>query len=344
MRYGLLLLALLSCSGPVAALERQVVEPAITAPSAQESRQTADSRRTLVPGAITTLTLARPARLAVVHDARVASAHIAADLHAMVTAKAPGRTVIDLRDAHGALVQRLELTVSASTGEATGSLPKNAGPSFAHPPTARDFQALMGRHWQRLATRAAGQASAMPAATPPLTESGRARPPLGWNQFCNFYAAECATPALPSVTPALTARNWRQLVAINAAVNRRIKPVSDMDHHGVVEHWDYPMDGSGDCEDYALLKRRLLLDAGWPRQALRMTVVRDLQGDGHAVLTVATDRGDLVLDNQVSEIVPWEATGYRFVKRQSAADPNLWVSLDASDAVTPAMVAAGARR
>jgi predicted transglutaminase-like cysteine proteinase len=338
MRYGLLLLALLSCSGPVAALEPQALEPTI---AAQPDRNV---RQNLAPGAIATLTLTRPAHLAVVHDAKVASARLTADMRAVVAAKAPGQTVIDLRDAHGVLVDRLELTVSAPTGEPTGSLPKNAGPSFAHTPTASDFQALMGRNWQRLAARASGQANAVPAATAPLTETGRVRPPLGWNQFCNFYAAECATPALPSVTPALTMRNWRQLVAINAAVNRRIKPLSDMDHHGVVEHWDYPMDGSGDCEDYALLKRRLLLDAGWPRQALRMTVVRDLQGDGHAVLTVATDHGDLVLDNQVTEILPWEATGYRFVKRQSATDPNLWVSLDASDAVTPAMVAAGARR
>jgi len=338
MRFGLLLLALLSCSAPVVALEQKAVESSI---ASQPSR---DSQQNLAPGAIATLALDRPARLAVVHNARVASARITADKHALVTARAPGRTVIDLRDGRGVLVHRLELTVSAPAGEPTGSLPRTAGPSSAHTPTARDFQALMGRNWQRLAARAAGRASAMPAAAAPLTESGRVRPPLGWNQFCNFYAAECATLDLPRVTPVLTARNWRQLVAINAAVNRRIKPLSDMDHHGVVEHWDYPMDGSGDCEDYALLKRRLLIDAGWPRQALRMTVVRDLQGDGHAVLTVATDHGDLVLDNQVSEIVPWEATGYRFVKRQSATDPNIWVSLDASDAVTPAMVAAGAHR
>jgi predicted transglutaminase-like cysteine proteinase len=339
MRYGLLLLALLSCAAPVAALERQ---QSIESPIAVQLSR--DTRQTLNPGAIATLALDRPARLAVVHDARVASARIAADSRAVIAAKAPGRTMIDLRDAEGLVVSRLELTVSAAPAETTGSLPRNAGPSSAHTPTARDFQALMGRNWQRLANRAAGRTDAVPAATQPLTESGRARPPLGWNQFCNFYASECATPDLPGVTPALTARGWHQLVAINAAVNRRIKPLSDMDHHGVVEHWDYPMDGSGDCEDYALLKRRLLIEAGWPRQALRMTVVRDLQGDGHAVLTVATDHGDLVLDNQVPQVLSWQATGYRFVKRQSATNPNSWVALETGDTVTPAMVAAGARR
>jgi len=54
---------------------------------------------------------------------------------------------------------------------------------------------------------------------------------------------------------------------------------------------------------------------------------RDRDGDGHAVLTVVTDRGDLVLDNQAADILTWQETGYRFVKRQSQGDPNLWVSL-----------------
>jgi predicted transglutaminase-like cysteine proteinase len=100
-----------------------------------------------------------------------------------------------------------------------------------------------------------------------------------------------------------------------------------MDHWGVVERWNYPDDGYGDCEDYALQKRKMLMQAGWPRQALLMTVVRDRNGDGHAVLTVETDKGEFILDNEVDEILPWSDTGYQFVKRQSQSDPNVWVSL-----------------
>ncbi len=48
-----------------------------------------------------------------------------------------------------------------------------------------------------------------------------------------------------------------------------------------------------------LLKRRLLIRAGWPREALLITVVRDRKDEGHAVLTVKTDRGEFILDNQV---------------------------------------------
>jgi predicted transglutaminase-like cysteine proteinase len=118
------------------------------------------------------------------------------------------------------------------------------------------------------------------------------------------------------------------MVKVNAWVNEAIKPMTDLEHWGVVERWNYPDDGYGDCEDYVLLKRRMLMRAGWPREALLITVVRDKKGDGHAVLTIKTDRGEFVLDNQEPQVLPWSKTGYRFVKRQSQSDPNVWVSLD----------------
>ena len=103
--------------------------------------------------------------------------------------------------------------------------------------------------------------------------------------------------------------------------------MTDLEHWGVVERWNYPDDGFGDCEDYVLLKRRMLMQAGWPRQALLITVVRDKRGDGHAVLTVKTDKGEFILDNQNETVVLWSDTGYRFVKRQSQHDPNVWIAL-----------------
>jgi hypothetical protein len=71
----------------------------------------------------------------------------------------------------------------------------------------------------------------------------------------------------------------------------------------------------------------MLIEAGWPREALLITVVRDKKGEGHAVLTVKTDKGEYVLDNQNENVLAWTETGYRFVKRQSQSDPNVWVSL-----------------
>jgi predicted transglutaminase-like cysteine proteinase len=103
--------------------------------------------------------------------------------------------------------------------------------------------------------------------------------------------------------------------------------MTDMDHWGVAEKWSYPDDGYGDCEDYVLLKRRMLAEAGWPLSSLLVTVVRDQNGGGHAVLTVKTDKGEFVLDNQNAEVLLWSETNYHYVKRQSQQDPNTWVAL-----------------
>jgi predicted transglutaminase-like cysteine proteinase len=163
---------------------------------------------------------------------------------------------------------------------------------------------------------------------PAYAEVGSAtRAPIGWIEFCIEYKGECDTKPSQPRDIVLTSRAWTDLVKVNAWVNRTIKPVTDLEHWGVVERWNYPDDGYGDCEDYVLLKRRMLMKAGWPREALLITVVRDKKGEGHAVLTVKTDRGEFILDNQESEVLPWYATGYRFVKRQSQSEPNMWVAL-----------------
>jgi len=109
-------------------------------------------------------------------------------------------------------------------------------------------------------------------------------------------------------------------------VNAMIKPMTDQEHWGVEDRWDYPDDGYGDCEDIQLLKRKLLMEAGLPRRALRMTVVLDQARAGHAVLMVRTDRGDFILDNQRSSVLPWSATGYEYIKREGA-EGRAWVTL-----------------
>jgi len=153
------------------------------------------------------------------------------------------------------------------------------------------------------------------------------RAPIGWIEFCIEYEPECKTKPSAPRDVVLSAAAWKDLVRVNRWVNETVKPITDMEHWGVVERWNYPDDGYGDCEDYVLLKRRMLIQAGWPREALLITVVRDKKGEGHAVLTVKTDKGEFILDNQEADILLWSATGYRFVKRQSQSDPNVWVAL-----------------
>ena len=163
--------------------------------------------------------------------------------------------------------------------------------------------------------------------------------PYGWVDFCGRRPEACNGRRLAAVDVRLTDETWALLDRINRAVNAFIEPISNYDHWGtMLDHWDYPVDGKGDCKIYALYKRKLLLDQGFPRQALLMTIVRDLHDEGHAILTVKTDHGEFVLDNLSDEIRPWNATGYRFVKRQSQEDPNVWVSIGDS---RPAVYAGG---
>jgi predicted transglutaminase-like cysteine proteinase len=153
------------------------------------------------------------------------------------------------------------------------------------------------------------------------------QPPPGWADFCAREPTECGGPATTPRDIALSWERWTDLVRVNNWVNETIKPLTDIEHWGVVERWSYPDDGYGDCEDYVLLKRRMLMRLGFPREALLVTVVRNQKNQGHAVLTVTTDKGDYVLDNQNRNILLWSETGYRFIKRQSQANPNVWVSL-----------------
>jgi predicted transglutaminase-like cysteine proteinase len=178
-----------------------------------------------------------------------------------------------------------------------------------------------------MAVLGAAAAVAAPERSIHVAIGDTARPPIGWVEFCNRHPADCTALPSPARDVVLSSKTWKDMVRINRWVNKSIKPITDLEHWGVVERWSYPDDGQGDCEDYVLLKRKMLMQAGWPREALLVTVVRDKKGDGHAVLTVKTNRGDFVLDNQVEEVLLWSETSYRFVKRQSQSDPNVWVSL-----------------
>jgi predicted transglutaminase-like cysteine proteinase len=167
-----------------------------------------------------------------------------------------------------------------------------------------------------------------------MTTYEEATAPPGYIHFCQKNVLDCL-PILPA--PALARRavldglRLEELENVNNLVNKTIRPVSDIELYGKREYWTYPVT-EGDCEDYVLLKRRLLLARGWPVSTLLITVVRDEDGEGHAVLTVTTDRGDLILDNKQNVIKAWYETPYRYIKRQSPDDPLIWVALSPEQA------------
>lgn len=151
-----------------------------------------------------------------------------------------------------------------------------------------------------------------------LQTIGRAEPTGAWIRFCQRMRQECRVDLSEPARIAMDQTTWATLTQVNERVNASILAVTDQDHWGVLDRWDYPDDGLGDCEDIQLLKRKLLVQAGLPRRALRMTAVIDDQGQGHAVLMVLTDRGDFILDNKRNAVLPWRRTGYVYIKREGS--------------------------
>ncbi len=175
---------------------------------------------------------------------------------------------------------------------------------------------------------AAPVSSARAADAPSFTPVGElTTTPFGWADFCRRYQGECEGGPLQPVDIVATRKTMKEIERVNKWVNARVTPVTDKEHWGVVDQWDYPTDGRGDCEDFALMKRKILMEEGFPRQALLMTVVKDAGNEGHAILTVKTSGGDFVLDNLSNDMKIWDRTTYRFVKRQSQFDQNVWLQL-----------------
>jgi predicted transglutaminase-like cysteine proteinase len=181
-------------------------------------------------------------------------------------------------------------------------------------------------------------ASAMDSVLDPVSVSrpanaqvfGKSLPPVGYVDFCARGNDECKNAGGKTERLAMSPDTWNMLVQVNSYVNGKIKPVSDIDLYHVAEKWAYPI-SAGDCEDYALLKKRYLESMGFSADELLMTVLLDEKGDGHAVLTIVSDNGDFILDNRRDDILRWDQTPYKFLKRQSQQDPKQWVSLQKSN-------------
>jgi predicted transglutaminase-like cysteine proteinase len=167
---------------------------------------------------------------------------------------------------------------------------------------------------------------------------GPTLPPFGFVSFCDRNPAECRQGPFEDTRFELTDDRRDQLDHVNRAINKLIEPATDQEIFGVAEYWTLPM-ARGDCEDYALLKRQVLMQRGWPASALLLTVVRDEKNEGHAILTARTSKGDFILDNKFDEVRAWHAVGYTYIMRQSYINPKVWVSLDSRDSRTPDQLA-----
>jgi predicted transglutaminase-like cysteine proteinase len=174
---------------------------------------------------------------------------------------------------------------------------------------------------------AAAAAATSAAAAGAMITGGITSQPIGHYDFCKANPVDCSIRSTDPSPVKMTGALWKQLAEVTAAVNANVKPMNDIDIYGKDEVWAYPDKGVGDCEDYVLEKRRELDRLGVPLSSLLITVVRKPDGEGHAVLTVRTSKGDFVLDNLSDKVRAWDQTGYRFLKRQAVDNTGRWVSI-----------------
>jgi len=175
-------------------------------------------------------------------------------------------------------------------------------------------------------TTSFGPTSDVIRASTAMPSGSAVTPPSGYVAFCGRDPDQCAAPGGDVPVVALDSAVWHTLGQVNTAWNTAVKPLSDSAHYGRVDYWTIPQDGYGDCEDYALGKRKSLVDLGLPAQALRLTIARTSDGTAHTVLVVTTDRGDYVLDNLNPAILPWTAINYTWIARQVPGQAQ-WASI-----------------
>lgn len=160
-----------------------------------------------------------------------------------------------------------------------------------------------------------------------MVTGGVTSQPIGHYEFCQKYAAECNVRNKLTAPPRVTDYGWKLVREINASVNNSIIAMTDQEIYGRDEVWEYPTT-AGDCEDYVLLKRKMLIENGFSVSDLLITVVRKPDGEGHAVLTLRTTEGDFILDNLSDDVKLWTDTPYTYLKRQASFNTGRWVSIE----------------
>jgi predicted transglutaminase-like cysteine proteinase len=160
-----------------------------------------------------------------------------------------------------------------------------------------------------------------------LKEAQNVLAPLQFVKFCMNNPAECEPSSSEARLPARDAA-FAMLADVNATVNANIHPLAKSTDP-ILARWAISP-SSGDCNDYAVTKRHMLIAMGWPASALRLAVVYAPAG-GHLVLVARLQDGDYILDNLAADVRKWGAVDYQWVSMESGENPRFWVSIAKQD-------------
>lgn len=157
----------------------------------------------------------------------------------------------------------------------------------------------------------------------PMVGKGHVWPPAG---FVNLWKRNPKwwKPAKLFERAVMDASRWENLISVNELVNGDVTYRIDKVMYGKEDRWALPKK-YGDCEDYALAKRKTLIDDGWPAGCFAIAVCRHWRGRYHAVLLVEVNAAPigtiakpltLVLDNLTDVVCPWHYHRYGWLARE----------------------------
>ncbi len=201
-----------------------------------------------------------------------------------------------------------KIAVAVADAAALGAVDADARATYRRAP-AGSFYAEGATH------RAPGGMLRLCVARPELCPELRTRA-----EVSKILRRIAAPVAMTKIT--LTREAYETLVAVNRAVNDSIR---GYDERGDV--WTLSAT-SGDCEEYAIMKREALVALGWPRVALRIAIGKTDRGENHAVLIARTTSGDIVLDNLTDDLLTVGRTRHTLRAVESSETPGKWVRLE----------------
>ncbi|MDX5414145.1 MAG: transglutaminase-like cysteine peptidase [Rhodobacterales bacterium] len=148
--------------------------------------------------------------------------------------------------------------------------------------------------------------------------------PAGAHNLCGRYPWACQNAGAGKP---VAGHHLELAIQVNRQINRQVRSISDQAQYARPEHWALPTAQGGDCEDFALIKKKRLIEAGLDPRMLLVSTVLDRNRNAHAVLVMRTSQGDFILDNLRDEVLHWRQTGYTFLRMQDPSNPARWTAV-----------------
>ncbi|TGV26328.1 transglutaminase-like cysteine peptidase [Mesorhizobium sp. M4B.F.Ca.ET.143.01.1.1] len=147
--------------------------------------------------------------------------------------------------------------------------------------------------------------------------------PKGFRILCQDHPEQCQ---IRTVAKPVNYLQWEStLEDVNRAVNRSIKYRLDVeDHFDDGPEW-------GDCDDFALTKRNILLKRGFDPSNVLFIYAHlhgESEGNDHNVLAIRTDHGLKIMDNMTDEIYGFDRMMVDWAYMEGIENPKAWLSAD----------------